>query len=273
MAKKSSQTADAAGTSDNGEFNMANPALAAEGEGISGFDPNASSSRPPRPPRAGTYLVQWDFFETDSDKRFEYGTQADPELDRVTTRLRGTIVGVERLVHGDALSYEEKHWLNRKIGGGFGYRLSSLPVMGAKGTSWIGDFLKAYGKTPKDLAEMTAGARSYKDSQVETVITDALMTGTPIRTYVDWEWRGKTESLVNPDTGKPYYISKSWKKDDPLHNVPEGMKAFEFDHESGEYPYFCKFNFTQPSEHGDESEEVTLYAELAVRRFMPLKKS
>lgn len=257
---------------DDNDFNMANPNLAGEGEGIGNTDPGASSSKPPRPPRAGIYYVQFDFIETDPDKRFEYGTKDNPELDRLTTRLRGSITGIDTLNYGDKLSYPEKAWLNRKLGGAFGYRLTTLPVMGQKGTAWVYDFLKAYGVSVADLRKMLAGGNSWQTSGIPAGITEAITSGQSIRVYCDWEWGGKTESLTNPDTSKPYYIRRSFKKDDPLNLVPSGMKAFELDHESGEYPYECKFNFTQPAEHGDETEEVTLYAELAVQGFKPPRK-
>jgi hypothetical protein len=273
------------------EFNLASPTLAPEGEGIAGFDPNASANQPPRPPRAGTYLLQGDFVESEEAKRFQYGTKADPDKDYMSTNIRFTITGVERLSHGDALAYEEKYWMARKVGGGFGVAINSLPVAGQKGTSWIGEFCKAYGKTARDLAAAKGHANSYKETGFADLITECIASGQQIRAFLDWEWKGKTESLVNPADGKPYYIRKSWNKQSPLNAVPQGMKAFPLDHEKDEYPYSTQalvitngdtitgFEL-QPSPEaldqaiadGNEAEIITLYAELKVERFMPPKK-
>jgi len=244
-------------------FDINNPNLAAEGEGIEGFDPNADSNAPPKPPNAGAYLLQLDFAEAEVEKRFKHGSKDDPTKDQLMTSFTATIVGC------DKQDYEEKHWQGRKIGGKSGFIVGSWTVRGQRGTSGYGDLLKAYGLKPKQLAGLAGagGQKRWEDTPVEELITDCVLSGQPVRAYCDWEWAGSTKELIDPNTGKPYYIRFDYK-DDQLKNVPQGMKAAKDDGKGGKL-HQQTFHFQSPD--GEGSEDVQLFASLRVERFMPPK--
>lgn len=252
------------------EFDINNPNLAAEGEGIDGFDPNADSNAPPKPPNAGTYLLQLNFASEKQEEWFIYGNKEDPSKNQLRTQLKGVIVGCEKAVGHEAGSYEEKYWLNRKVGGPRGFMVGSWPVRGQKGTSGIGDLLKAYGLTSKQLRGLAGagGAKHWKDTNVEQLITDAILSGQPVRVFLDWEWTGGTKELVNPETGKGYWLQNEYK-DDQLRNVPQGMKDAKDDGNGGKL-HQQTFNFQAPDGSGEE--DVQLFASLKVERFMPPRK-
>lgn len=245
-------------------FDINNPNLAAEGEGIEGFDPNADSNAPPKPPNAGTYLLQLDFAEAEVEKRFKHGSKDDPSKDQLMAYFTATIVGCP-----DKSEYEEKYWQGRKIGGKVGFLVGSWAVRGQKGTSGFGDLLKAYGLKPKQLAGLAGagGQKRWEDTPVEELVTDCILSGQPVRAYCDWEWQGATKELVNPADGKPYYIRYDYK-DDQLKNVPQGMKAAKDDGKGGK-SHQLTFHFQAPD--GEGSEDVQLFASLKVERFMPPK--
>lgn len=244
-------------------FDINNPNLAAEGAGIEGFDPNADSNAPPKPPAAGTYLLQLDFAEAEPEKRFKHGTKDDPSKDQLMTSFVATIVGYDKLAEG------ERQPEGRKIGGKSGFIVGSWAVRGQRGTSGFGDLLKAYGLKPRQLAALAGagGQKRWEDTPVEELITDCILSGTPVRAYCDWEWAGSTKELVDPNTGKPYYIRFDYK-DDQLKNVPQGMKAAKDDGKGGKL-HQLTFHFQSPD--GEGSEDVQLFASLKVERFMPPK--
>lgn len=247
------------------EFDINNPALAEEGAGIEGFDPNADSNAPPRPPKAGTYLVQLNFHSEKQEEWFVYGSKDDPAKNQVRTQLVGTIVGCEDV------AYEEKHWINRKIGGRNGFMVGSWAVRGQKGTSWIGDLLKAYGLKPADMRSLSGagGPKHWKDTDVEQLITNCILSGQPVRCYLDWEFTGTTKELVNPETGKGYFLQNDYK-DDQLKNIPQGMRHANDDGKGGKDHRYT-FHYEAPDGSGEE--DVQLYANLKVERFMPPKRS
>jgi len=245
------------------EFDINNPNLAAEGEGVPGFDPNADSNAPPRPPKSGTYLVQFDFTEADPEKRFVYGSKSEPDKDQVRFQVSGKIVGCEDT------AYEEKHWLNRTIGGKIGVMVGSWAVRGQKGTSHIGDFLKAYGLKAKELVGLAGagGQKRWRDTPVEELVTECIISGQAIRVFLDWEFTGGTKELINPETGKGYWLQYDYK-DPQLDKIPQGMRNAKDDGKGGK-EHQVSFHFVN-----DEGEEdVQLFAQLKVERFMPPKRA
>lgn len=246
------------------EFDFNDPALLEEEADV--VDPDKDADEVPPPPPDAIYTMNFDFAETDEEKRFSIRKWAKGFF--LMTNLIGTIVDCKDE------KIPEREWINRKV------RCNIMSIVNQDGGCTLTDWLKSVGRKDEvtRIAKEVAAGRMNKKEQFEAyskAVTDAIVAGAQGQAATQWTGSYKR---VSPETNEEEYLRPGGKlstkekiaKDHPIQKF-RGMKSFPFKEALRDGETVKVRNPVAVITDPDTDEDVEVRASAEVRTFIPVR--